>query len=253
MRFISISAICPPYRSLSNDFIRNEDIESSQPLMPRREEHGFTAATIKGCLRPYAKNMATLDQTGYVVCGLSVFSSVISIATLWLHSIEQNHESHKEILGTEILNLLLMVFIYVRRILWCSALSINASKKAAEWLHLPDHSAEQNTAENGANITQQPRNCFVPVAQWWRKLNDADQRYYLLKSGSFTFIALGLYLHITEKDHEHHEKMLICETYNVFFSIFFSLKDITRAIHKNRGQQSLLPQNFTEIPNYQTI
>ncbi len=253
MCLIPISAICPPYRSRSNDSSQNDEIESSQPLINRREEGGLTTAAIKDSLRPYAQSMAQLDQTGNFVCTLSVLSSVASILTLLLHSLEQYHENHEVILGTEILNLLLMVFINVRRFLWCSSLSINASKKAVEWLQQPDHSSGQDTTADGASTAQQSRSCFAPVVRWWQKLSDKDYLYYLLRFNSFLFMAAGSYLHITEKDHENHMKILAYEGMGACFSVLFALDEVTRTRLHNRRQQRLLLQNSIEMPNYQTV
>ncbi len=253
MCLIPISAICPPYRSRSNDSSRNEEIESSQPLINRREERGSTTVTIKDSLRPYTQSMAQLDQTGNFVCTLSVLSSVASILTLLLHSLEQYHEKHEVILGTEILNLLLMVFINVNRFLWCSSLSINTSKKAAEWLQQPEDSSEQDIAADGASTAQQPRSCFAPVVRWWQKLSDKDYLYYLLRFNSFLFTAAGSYLHFAEKDHANHMAILTYEGMGAFFSVLFALDEVTRTRLQNRIQQRLLLQNSIEMPNYQTV
>ncbi len=252
MCLIKISAICPPYRNRSNDSSRNEEIESSQPLIPRREGDGLTTATIKDSLRPYAQSLTQLDQAGNFLCALSIASSVVSIVTLLLHIFEQYHEKHEEILSAEIVNLVLMVLIHVRGLLWCSALSINASKKTAEWLQQPEHSSEQDIVADGENIAQQPRGCFAPVVRWWQKLSDKDYLYYLLRFNSFLFMAAGFYLHVTEKDHENHMAILGYEGAGVCFSMLFALDEVTRTRLQNRRQQRLLLQNSIEMPNYQT-
>ncbi len=248
MSLIPLSSICPPYRNQSNPTI-NEEIEVRQPLVDTEQVDELPTTTDQ--LLSYIEER--VDPKGNWECILSVSSTVMTAAILLFHGLEKYNENHKEILGTQIINIVIITFVYARRALYCTASSVSWSKKVAKWWQ-SRRSPEQVVATENLNITPRPISCFSSAFQYLKNIEKMDDYfYYALQAGCFIIFLETFYLHRIEKDNENHAFILGLDILNVVYSGFLSWIQIKKTIAENRIQPNVLPVNNIRMANYQTV
>ncbi len=249
MSLISLSSICPPYHNQSNSPTIDEEIEVRQPLV--ETEQADEVPTTTDQLLSYIEER--VDPKGHWECILSVSSTVMTAAILLFHGLEKYNENHKEILGTQIINIVIIALVYAKRIFSCTASSVSASKTVAKWWQSRRLPEQAVTTEN-LNITAQPTNCFSSAFQYLKNIEKMDDYfYYALQAGCFIIFFESVYLHRIEKDDENHALILGLDILNVVYSGFLSWIQIKKTMAQNRMQSNVLPLDSIRIENYQTI